>query len=373
MIGQGLIEGNLLRYLRLPFFFFALLTIVGSAWLYFNRPSAENVFWQAVAANLNSQTLSLQTSVVVETPQDERIQLQTNQYNFQFHPDLVASFLQKNLLEDQDLNRYRSADQVSSRELEYRQADIEDRPQREWYWQESYGSASDVYARHHLETEPPLANWAQRVQLLDYQIDFDQSWHHRQLDNLPVAHFQRFLLTAVANYNGLFIGAFPDNVQRDLMQQLRLVYLVDWESVRPTYHDGRRVYEYEVQLDRVKLGRAFVDYFNATVADNDKVNLTDAEVDRLFTGRSSTYTFVVDAVSQRFIEVRYPLAEQSILAYNHLNVDEFVVTPQVSNLIRQLTAAPGFSVESVTQIAGYNQRLELPVPTPVKLLEVTDN
>ena len=324
----------------------SMLVVAGVFWLAGRSAGEEAVFWQAVDNNLNSRSLVLETEVSVPVHKGEATVL-SSRLGFNFAPEPSFGWRQSTLFYDRGLaDAYGLGSQPGA--------------QATWYEQAACGAGAGVSLYHDLRAETPQPGWNDYLDGLDIRPPLGQATAEPAAS--PEESLQHFMMYSLANGGILLYGKLPPAERREIVDQLRKAYSVDFENVRTVRSGGRLLYEYDVAVDSEFFGPAFVDYFNANLPDPARrLHLPDDEA--AGSGRGVSHTVAVDVFSRQITEVRHPLE----LNYDRildaqtsgvLPAGQFNVIPYYSELIDYLLFGAGADVRVVTKVLNRDQRVD---------------
>ena len=338
--------------------------VVFVGWLAWNllQPSFEKVFWQTVEDNLSSRSLSVSTTIEVDSPTGS-LEILNNQLQLSFAPEASAGWQQTSLLYDKALaQHYLNPGQIERLE------ELDQIPDQELYRQTAFSLGSSVYFQHQIETRPLIEDWTdQYATTLEGGASLDGSWYRRQLLVHPIDSLQRFLMNALSTH-GFLYGYLDYEARQPLLEQLRQVYIVDFDDGQSFWLAGRLYYQYELRLNYAEFGQVLVDYFNAHIASEEqRVELTEEEVRSLLRPQPAAYTVTVDVWARRITEVSYPFSIPFVSPYRVLSEDNWELAPQFSSLIGDLRGAVDWRWQTKVRFFNQNQVLEFEPPAATDL------
>ena len=332
---------------------------VAAFWLWLWAPEPEQVFWRTVENNLNSQSVSFETRVWLDLPEQADALLLDSRLDLDFEAG-GAYFFQKTLFYDASISEYYSNPLQLA---QYSQAGLEAPPAQEWYEQECQITPLAAWARHDLYTQPLRDDWRQLFgggfqdppwggdyQRFDFSDDNFLSWQH--------------FLMVTASSSGFFYGRLDGDARAELLSLLRRAYKVDFNRTQVFRRHGRPFYEYQVGFDQVALGQAFVYYFNAhaeAIGLEEKLNLTPDQASNIFLVEDSSHTVIIDAWSEQVVSLEHPLEIGPGWLAQGLSED-FIVAPLLSPIIGDAALAAQLPLTVKTSIAAQNQRFYFEAP-----------
>ena len=341
-------------------FIIVSLILINAFWLLNKSPSPENVFWQTLDNNLNSQSVILETKTEIDLPGSDNRILLDNNLALSFAPEVATKFDQKILSYDQLLaSYYVNPQQVDT----YGVFGVEDLPPQEWYEQNSYSFNDLIYARHDLYTEPRQDDWRDNFNDGFKSLPLGETWYKKISEEDLKAHFQYFLMFSVAS-DGFLYGKIEPSARAEIMEELKGAYKIDFETVKSSRKDGRLYYEYDVRLDYGQLGVAFLEYLNANIADEDKkLVFNEEEARKTFAGQQDTnYKVLIDVWARQITQIRYPYMVRPIIS-QQIDPEDFSISPHFSAIIRDFIINTNLKINVTTNILSQNHRLNLEQPT----------
>ena len=342
---------------------FLSAVIFGAAafWIWFWSPEPEQVFWQTVEDNLSSRSVSFETRVWLDLPEQADVLLLDNRLDLNFETG-GAYFQQKTLFYDSSISEHYSNPLQLA---QYSQAGLDTPPAEEWYEQECYITRLGAWARHDLYSRPALDNWHQLFGSGSEEPPWGGDWQNFDLAGNNFLSWQHFLMISSTS-GGFFYGHLDDAATRaELLSLLHRAYKVDFSRTRMFRRYGRPFYEYQVEFDQAALGQAFVYYFNAhaeAIGLKGRLNLTPDQAANIFKVEYLSHTIVIDAWSDRIVSIEHPLKIGPGWLAQGLTED-FVVVPLLSPIIGDAILETRLPLTVKTSVAAQNQRLDFEAPS----------
>ena len=342
-----------------------LILVCGSFafWLLNRAPNHQQVFWQTIENNLSSRSVSFETQIEFDSPDQSGELILDNRLDLSFETQPSAHFKHQILFYDHNIAQQTDA---SLQTEQYFLAGLEKPPEQEWYAQEGQITQEAVWIRHDLYTQPPNDNWNRLFGQSFVQVPLGAAWKEFKLDDNEYLDWQRFLM-ATSSSSGFFYGRLNSQERAGLMELLRQAYKVDFTQARSFSENGRQLYEYQVSFDQAALGRAFVYYFNAHISDSndlEKLELPPNLLNNIFRFEGLTHKLVVDVRARQIAYIDYPIAISPGWSARDLTED-FVVVPLFSPIVRDAVLQNFLPLRVRTRIVAQNQRLVFPVPAGV--------
>ena len=337
---------------------FSTVAVFGTAafWFWFWAPEPEHVFWQTVEDNLSSRSVSFETRVWLDLPEQADVLLLDNRLDMNFETG-GAYFRQKTLFYDSSISKHYSNPLQLA---QYSRAGLETPPDQEWYEQECYITRAGAWARHDLYTRPAQDDWRQLFASGSETPPWGEEWQNFDLNVNNFLSWQHFLMISGTS-GGFFYGHLNDvNARAELLSLLHRAYKVDFSRTRSFRRHGRPFYEYQVGFDQALLGQAFVYYFNAhaeAIGLEERLDLTPDQAANIFLVEDSSHTVVIDAWSARIASIEHPLEIGPGWLAQGLTED-FVVVPLLSPIIGDATLKTRLPLTVKTSIAAQDQRLD---------------
>ena len=342
-----------------------LILVCGSFafWLLNRAPNQQEVFWQTIENNLSSRSVSFETQIELDLPDQASPLILDNRLDLSFETQPSAHFKHQILFYDHNIAQQTDAYLQTE---QYLLAGLENPPEQEWYAQEGQITQEAVWIRHDLYAQPPDDNWHQLFGRSFVQVPLGAAWSEFKLDDNEYLDWQHFLMTTSSS-SGFFYGRMNSQERAGLMELLRQAYKVDFAQVRSFSQNGRQLYEYQVSFDQVALGRAFVYYFNAHISDSndfEKLELPPNLLNNIFQFEGLTHKLVVDVRARQIAYIEYPISISPGWFARDLT-DDFVVVPLFSPIVRDAVLKNFLPLRARTRIVAQNQHLVFPVPTGV--------
>lgn len=339
------------------FSLFFLLIIVFVFWLFNKSPSAEDVFWQTIDNNLNSQSVILDTKVLVDLPQKKDLVVLDNQLSLSFAPDVGSSFRQQILTYDKTIAKHNNQESDTA-ESQAKTNHLN----KQWYEQNSSSFNNSVYFKHSVYGQPEGENLIEGSEL-----NLADQWYKQDIESLTASNFQHFLM-ASSSINGFLYGKLTAPQRAQIISDLAIAYQVDFDNTDSYWEDGRLFYQYEVEVDWQKFGIAFVNYFNANIADEEhRIEIDDINAQNIFANQRINYTVVIDVLSRQIVAIEYPhflifnIEAGAIFSYE-LGGGIFYVAPSHSSLMTSLIGSTNFDLKVRVKLLAQNQYLNLKPP-----------
>lgn len=305
-------KDNQLNSKKMPLAFWVIITgliiivIFYGLWFWLLRvPNPQTVFYQTLDQNLKTQNLTSTTEI------------NTVLNNAQFN--LSTSTLKMDLK-----NNQLSYSQTSLRDfiLANKNTPLSEADQIH-YSQQIFQDKSNIYFQHDVSPQRYRQAWEQA------RPAYGSGWYQIKQTSItqPLDNFNLYLMTIYLT-NGIGFAHLNDEQRQVLINELKSIYVIDFNNVDQSRVDGRLLYTYKVQLKP----QAFENFIESYV------NLHASNPDQKHTKGSSTpfaqnfsYTITIDALSRRITQIEYDFVWPVLSGYS---ITEIIsVWPHYSDLL----------------------------------------